>query len=70
MDNSKTNHYEMAVDHYFSAPVRFTVEAASKADAMKVARKHPVMTNDSGNLRKDSLRVARKINKKQMEGKR
>ena len=65
MSNTKTNYYEMAVDHYFSIPVHFTVEAASKADAIEAAKKHPIITNDSGNLRKDSLRVVKKVSKKE-----
>ena len=64
MSDTKTNYYEMAVDHYFSIPVHFTVEAVSKADAMAVAEKHPIIVNDSGNLRKDSLRVVKKVSKK------
>lgn len=64
MGDTKTNHYEMAVDHYFSIPVHFTVEAASKADAIAVAEKHPIIVNDNGNLRKDSLRVVKKVSKK------
>lgn len=68
----KKNFYEMSMDHYFSSPVHFTVEAVDKKSAMKAAMDHPVITTDSGNLRMDSLHVVKKIKpgKKKQGGKR